>query len=887
MARASGTVTFLFSDIEGSTRRWESDPEAMQAALVDHDDIIRTAVEGHGGRLFKHTGDGICAAFDSARAATEAAVAAQRLLQLPVRMGIATGEAHERGGDYFGLALSRAARVMAVGHGGQILVAASTALLLDGVDLIDLGEHRLRDLSGGHRLFQVRADGLPEIFPPLRTLSAVPSNLPVIATSFVGRDAEAEEVARLVRSNRVVTLTGVGGVGKTRLALQVAAELIGEFPEGIWLIELAPVGEAGAVPDVVATTLGVTQQSEMSMAASVAQALSGRCLLLVLDNCEHVLDATAELVDTILTRARTVKVLATSREALRIPPEHAWTVPSLDVSNGRASAAAELFIARAEAADSTFALHGEADAAAVTEICSQLDGNPLAIELAAARMVAMNPAELLERLSDRFRLLSRGPRGSERHQTLRDAVAWSYDLLVDAERTMLKRCAVFAGGFDLAAAAHLNGGLDCYGVLDVLESLVRKSLIVAEQVSGHTRYSMLETIRQFGQGELAATDALDEVRDLHAQYFASQACARWELWDGPEQRAALDWVDAELGNLRAAFRWATDRNDLGTATAIAAHAAILGFGRQLLEPVGWAEEILPAAALADLVHLPRLLSAASLCAYTGRPEDGVRHGELGVRLEADSRYDPFPDGLGVYWEAAAHLYAGALERAFELVSALAARTGTARVYGRGGQTLMLGMLGRREEAAAIAEDALAMAVAHGNPFFVAQALHASGLAYEQKDPVRALAFYHRGLAYAHDQHLSLWEAILARVAARVEAVYGDADRALLLYDSAVESLHRAGDVVLLAVTLLSLASSFHRFGRPEVAAVLHGAATRATPQARGSLADRLRATLGDDVFERSVKIGAELGPGQAVRYAREEIDAARRERATEATTGRR
>ena len=317
--------------------------------------MLRSAIEAHGGWLFKHTGDGVCAAFGSARAAIDAAVEAQQTLGLPVRMGIATGEAERRGDDYFGPVLNRTARVMAAGHGGQILVAASTAAVVSGVDLVDLGEHRLRDLSGVEHLFQVRADGLRVEFPPLRTLDAVPGNLPVQTTSFVGRDVEVKELAELVRAHRLVTLTGVGGVGKTRLAVQVAAELAGEFPDGVWLVELAPVGDPAAVPDAVAAALGVTPQAGLTVTDSIAQALSGRRLLIVLDNCEHVLDAAADLVETILARTATVTVIATSREGLRVAAEQLWPVPSLDVAGGADSAAVELFVERAQAVNPDFA----------------------------------------------------------------------------------------------------------------------------------------------------------------------------------------------------------------------------------------------------------------------------------------------------------------------------------------------------------------------------------------------------------------------------------------------------------------------------------------------------------------------------------------------------
>ena len=328
-SRPSGTVTFLFTDIEGSTRRWEADPDAMRVALTAHDDVLRRAVDGHGGWLFKHTGDGVCAAFGSPRAAIDAAVDAQRQLGLPVRMGIGTGEAELRGNDYFGSALNRAARVMTAGHGGQILVAASTAALVDGVDLVDLGEHRLRDLSGAHRLFQLRAEGLRFEFAPLRTLDAVPGNLPLQVTSFIGRDVEVDELVAAVRTHRLVTLTGVGGVGKTRLAVQVAGEVVPEFPDGVWLVELAPVGDPGAVADAVAATLGITPRGGVSMVDCVAEGLAGRRVLVVLDNCEHVLDAAAELVDAMLARSGSVKVLATSREGMRVGAEHLWVVPSL------------------------------------------------------------------------------------------------------------------------------------------------------------------------------------------------------------------------------------------------------------------------------------------------------------------------------------------------------------------------------------------------------------------------------------------------------------------------------------------------------------------------------------------------------------------------------
>ena len=304
----SGVVTFLFTDVEGSTRRWEADADGMRIALAAHDEVLRAAIEAHGGFLFKHTGDGVCSAFSSPRSAVDAAVAAQQKLELPVRMGLATGEAELRGADYFGAVLNRAARVMAAGHGGQILVDDAAAHLLSGVDLIALGARRLRDIAKPVEMFQVLAVGLRREFPPLKTLDATPGNLRPQPTSLVGRDSELAQVQEAMKAHRLVTLTGVGGVGKTRLAQEVAARLTDEFPDGVWLFELAAVTDPAAVPDAVAAVLGITQQPGESVSESVAAALEGRSRLLVFDNCEHVLDAAADLIEAILAASATVTI---------------------------------------------------------------------------------------------------------------------------------------------------------------------------------------------------------------------------------------------------------------------------------------------------------------------------------------------------------------------------------------------------------------------------------------------------------------------------------------------------------------------------------------------------------------------------------------------------
>jgi predicted ATPase len=540
-AAPSGVVTFLFTDIEGSTRRWEADADLMRKALVTHDEMLHTAIEKHDGFVFKHTGDGVCAAFASPRSAVDAAIAAQRALELPVRMGIATGEAELREGDYFGVVLNRAARVMAAGHGGQILLADSTAGLLSGVDLVDLGPRRLRDLPTAVGLFQVRAAGLRTDFPSLRALDASPGNLRPAVTSFIGRESEVAELQAAVKAHRLMTLTGVGGVGKTRLAVEVAARLADEFPDGVWFFDLAAVADPAAVPDAVAAVLGIIQQPGKSVANSVAAALEGRVRLLVFDNCEHVVDSVADLVEAILAASATVRILATSREGLGVSEEQLWRVPSLDVNSGTESAAVNLFLDRAQSVVSDFSLAQSGEADAVVEICRRLDGIPLAIELAASRMASMTINEVRDRLDQRFRLLVGSRRGLSRHQTLRHAVAWSYDLLDDAEKPLLERCSVFAGGFDLESACAVAGSdQDEFEVLNLLDALVRKSLLVADRSAGRTRFSMLETIRQFAEEQLVAGGEASEIRAAHSRYFAGREADILALWDSPRQRAAYD-----------------------------------------------------------------------------------------------------------------------------------------------------------------------------------------------------------------------------------------------------------------------------------------------------------------------------------------------------------
>jgi predicted ATPase/class 3 adenylate cyclase len=879
-AAPSGVVTFLFTDVEGSTRRWESDPNAMRAALSAHDEVLRSAIEAHGGFLFKHTGDGVCAAFGSPRGAVDAAVAAQRSLKLPVRMGLATGEAELRGADYFGAVLNRAARVMAAGHGWQILVADSTAGLLSGVDLIDLGPRRLRDLPTPVGVFQVQAAGLRTEFPPLRALDASPGNLRPAPTSFIGRESELDEVQAAVKAHRLVTLTGVGGVGKTRLALEVGARLTDEFPDGVWFFELAAVTDPAAVPDAVAAVLGITQQPGKTVTESVAFALEGRARLLVFDNCEHVRDAAADLVEAILAQSATVTILATSREGLGVADEQLWLVPSLDVGAGTDSAAVSLFVERARSVAQRFSIGQRDEAAAVVDICRRLDGIPLAIELAASRMASMTASEVRDRLDQRFRLLVGSRRGLARHHTLRHAVAWSYDHLDDAEKVLLERCSVFAGGFDLQSACAVAGSVDIddFAVLDLLDALVRKSLLMADRSLGRTRFSMLETIRQFAEEQLVASGVADEARTAHARYFAGREADIMALWDSPRQREAYDWFTLELANLRTAFRWAADHGDLNIAATIATYVGWLCVCCQTYEPVAWAEELIESARAVDHPRLAFLYVIASRCFTTGRIEAAVGYCDAGQIVVGRSRDAPPYGTAGVL--GVVYLTTGQPERFAELCRAQLARRRDTHVHIRAWLVAALALAGCGGEAMDSADGLIEAAETTGNPHLLALALGAYGFAFHDADPVGALNALGRGLVIAQDSGNRTIASTLASTLARLEAEHGDPVAAFDHLTLSIHNYHNAGDTTTIRVPLAVLAALFDRLGRYEPAATIAGfavgAVTERVPEFTAAIA-HLRDVLGDQTYESLARKGETMTTAAMVAYAYDQIDQGRAE----------
>lgn len=572
MSLPTGVVTFVFSDIEGSTGHWEADPSGMERSLARHDAIVREAIEAFGGYLFKHTGDGFGAAFESPTAGLATAAAVAAALQdeewpgpvLTCRIGAHAGEAAPRDGDYFGPVVTRTARLTDAGNGGQIIVSDALHRLVgarapDGLTFVAAGEHRLKDLGepiGIHRLVGAGASDERR----LRTLEAAPHNLPVQLSTFVGREAQIKEIAQLLLRSRVVTLTGIGGVGKTRLSLQVAAEVLAEFAGGAWFAELAPLSEPGLIPDAVAAAVGVPPDSTVPAMQRILAHLASRRALLVLDNCEHLIDDVAGLAEQILRACPEVTILATSREGLGVPGEALWRVPSLRVDDD--AAALELFAERARLVRPEFSLT-DANRQVVAGLCQRLDGIPLAIELATARLKMLSVDQIAEHLNDRFRLLTGGSRTAvERQRTLRAMMDWSHDLLAESERLLLRRLSVFADGFTYEAAVSVGEGegVDAFEVLDLLGHLVEASLVVFEEEHGRPRYRLLETVRQYALDQLFEAGEADDARRRHAEHFRDWALGYDDRILADKDEALLTG-DLERGNVRSALTWSIEAGE--------------------------------------------------------------------------------------------------------------------------------------------------------------------------------------------------------------------------------------------------------------------------------------------------------------------------------------
>jgi len=912
----SGTVTFMFTDLVISTRLWEQDTDAMSAALARHDAIVRDAVESHGGVVVKGRGDGVHAVFETADAAVRAAVACELAMgaeqwsvrePLRARVGIHSGAAELRDGDYFGPAVNRAARLEGIAHGAQIVCSQATAdLARDAVDgelgFLDLGEHALRDLNRPERVFQVTAPGLDADFPPLRSMDYFPGNLPVELTSFIGRDDDVAAVAQALEESRLVTLTGVGGVGKTRLAIRVAAELSPAFPDGVWLCELAATNDPDLLAQVVVATIGVQPRAGRSLAESVCDYLSGKQVLLVLDNCEHLLDAAAEIAEAILLAAPGVRVLATSREGLSVAGEHVWPVRSLSVateSNLETIAACEsvrLFVERAGAAHPSFVVDST-NATSVAEICRRLDGIPLAVELAAARVTSMGAGEIAARLDDRFRLLTGGRRrGIERQKTLRATIEWSYALLGERERVVFDRLGVFAESFDADAATAVAGSdeLAAWDMRDVLDDLAAKSMIVLEDGPAATRrFRLLETLRQYALERLDDSDDAEDYRRRHAEHYATFAEAAGPGLEGADEAVWVGRFDAELDNLRAAVAWAFD-SEAPTDAELGLRIIAALVGQSFYRPsagVGeWAEAALPhaedstpgrrsavlaatawKAVLAGDIDLARARASEAL--RDGLPTDTPSPGWVHSALAAADFF------AGDHPHARQTLAAG--RRALEAIGAPDYAQLELDLNGLMGRSVA----GELEEARAPAEDALRRARALANPSQLIVALRWFAGTRREDETDETIRVLEECLALSRAvgtpdapdvlQPLGLLAKLRTRRREREPAIEA-------LRDGVVRA-HDSGQLVMLAFVLSCGVNVAIDLDAPEFAATLGGAVSNGSLAGMTSLdarvradsqaaLDNARAQLRPDLYDAARATGIAMTHDGIVEYTLTELD---------------
>jgi predicted ATPase/class 3 adenylate cyclase len=894
----AGTVTFLLTSIEGSSWLWETAPEAMEAALEQHDRLLCAVIEGHGGVVVtsRAEGEGVFAAFASAVAAVQAAGACQLRLQgaewpagaaLRVRMGLHTGEAQVRDGDYASRApVSRCARVTAAAHGGQVLVTQATRDLAGGrlgggFGLQRLGEFRLPGLAEPELVYQLTHAGLPAEFPPLVTPAERTGNLPVPVSSFIGRASELERAWAALGQGRVVTLTGPGGVGKTRLAVQAAAQVAPWFGDGAWLAELAPVRDPAGVADAVAAVFGVTAQAGQGTGEALAEFLRGKELLLVLDNCEHLLEAAAALATGLARSCPRLVILATSREALGVEGERLVPVPPLGVPGAGAgldaivaAEAVRLFAERAAAVKPGFQVTAQ-NAAAVTTVCRRLDGVPLAIELAAARVPAMTPAELARRLERSFAVLAAGRRGAvAHHQTLRATIDWSFQLLTEPEQVLLARLAVFAGGATLEAAEAVCGrdGIDPDAVFESLASLVARSLVVAEERGPRTRYRLLETIRQYGEQRLEAAGETDRWRARHASYYAGFLHQVRDHAHDPDPE--VFWavrLSAEQDNLLAAWSWATGTGDVGTAFKILAGFAPVEvrLGYLLILP-GEAALGLPGAAghpgyplaaavsavfasnRADVTGAEELCRrAADANAGTGTPDWRVEETICMARQNIATTRGAFADAARLAGQAAGIARAGGdlADASLELSTAVSSHV----------------LASDAPAAVPLANEALALARKAGAPGLIATGLLAVGLAVAETDPGQARACLRESLELSTALgHHSAYDLLFAT---GIAFLIGDQAATLELGRRAIRS-HQRGSGLRMAFVFYIIAGALAGT-RPEAAAIILGAAeTYAAEPPRATQLITLIVTeaLGEERARDLRGRGAEMDWDQAVAY---------------------
>jgi predicted ATPase/class 3 adenylate cyclase len=898
------TLAFLFTDIEGSTVLLQRVGESGYArVLADHHELIRSALAAHHGREVDTQGDAFFAVFSSMRACAAAVLEMQDAIEshswpddehVRVRMGVHTGEAEQTPAGLVGLDVHRAARIAGIAYGGQVLLSETAAALVRGslpatASLKDLGAHRLKDLGRPEQIFQLSAAGLQAEFPPPRSLGnpALPNNLPAQLSPFVGREREVAEVRRLVGSSRLVTLTGAGGCGKTRLALQGAADLLDGSGDGVWLVELAAVTAEDDVPRTIATTLRITLQRAQSPLESLAEALAAQDILILLDNCEHLIGSCAKTADVLLRHCPRVHLLVTSREPLGIGGETIYRVPSLslpgaddDAAAAIASDAVALFADRARSQGVNLELADPQTADLVVSVCRRLDGMPLAIELAAARLRSMSLGEVCERLDDRFRLLTGGSRTAlQRQQTLRATVSWSYSLLTPTEQHLLARLSAFAGTFALPAAEAVCGfgDIDAYEVAELLGSLVDKSLVVAEPAVTSRRYRLLETIRMFAAERLAESGEAAATATAHCDYFLSVAETTAAHLTGADQGSWLARLDADQANLRHAARHATRAGDT---------TLVLRFGSALHRY--WTARHQQQEAFALLAPVldgpdtgadPALHASALMCAAWAAMQVDVaasrRFAEQAVGIARSTGDDRlFARSLATLCSACYVAGdAGSASAAGRQSVELARTLGDDLMLGGSLQAYLLTVADPAESGPLYAE-AIACTERTGDRL-TSHALHANlGIdALESGDIAAASAHLEAAAESAAAIGLGIQQMSINR--GWVQLAQRSYDRAESLFTEALRSNRRAGDDTGVAYSLLALACLAADEGDSQRAGTLHGAA-QALLERTGNLWESYedgvreqslhaaRADLGSEPFNRAFAAGRGLTVDQAV-----------------------
>jgi predicted ATPase/class 3 adenylate cyclase/DNA-binding CsgD family transcriptional regulator len=898
----TGTVTFLFTDIEGSTRLLEQLGDRYADLLAGYRRLLRAAFQKPAAQEIDTQGDALFVAFSRAKDAVATAVAAQVSISahswpegaaLRVRMGLHTGEPLSVETGYVGLDVHRAARICAAGHGGQILLSGTTRELVqsdlpEGTGLRDLGPHRLKDLAQPQHLFQLVAPGLANDFPPLKTLDTLPNNLPRQLTSFVGREREIGEVRRLLTTTSLLTLTGAGGSGKTRLALHVAADVLDQYPDGVWQVELASIADPTLVPQMVASALSVPEQPGRSLTETIVDHLRPKSTLLVLDNCEHLLSNCARFAAALLQACPRLRIMATSREGLGIGGELTYPVPSLSFPEPKQRPSLEqlmhyeavrLFVERAAFSRPQFAVTS-GNVSSVVQVCAQLDGIPLALELAAARVKVLAVEQIAARLRDRFQLLTGGGRTAPaRHQTLRAAMDWSYDLLSENERALLRRLSVFAGGWTLEAAEAISSGngVEASDILDLLTSLVDKSLVTVETQDGEARYRLLETVRQYGRDRLLAAGDAIEVRQRHRGWYLRLAEQADFMLRGPEQALWARRLEAEHDNLRAALEWST-QGESNPEPGLQLAWSLMWFWNTcgyVIEGRQWLEKMVPRASGASPSLQARVLcGAGALSEKLGEYEHA--RARLAGSLDLFRRLD---DAGGAAFAlhflghvASAQNDLALATRMFE--ESLALSRGAGDTWGCALTLDCWGSAASRQGDYDLASSLFAESAAlfrdQGSRWEVYGPVSGLGVvAAARGDDVRAKALLEEGLAMARETGRKAAILTATLRLGRIAFAQGDRERAAALFKESLVLRKERGDKDGIAACLDALAGVAVTQERPERAARLFGAADvlretihTVVPPAQRAEYDRHMSTLRAHLDETA--LGAAWAAGRAM-----------------------